>query len=35
MATNLKYVLETINAKRGYSWESNPWVCVYEFMREK
>ena len=20
-----------INAKRGYSWESNPWVWVYEF----
>jgi hypothetical protein len=23
----------TLNAKRGYSWESNPWVLVYEFMR--
>jgi hypothetical protein len=26
---------ETINAKRGYPWESNPWVWVYEFMRVK
>jgi len=24
---------DTINAKRGYSWEGNPWVFVYEFMR--
>ena len=24
---------DTLNAKRGYSWESNPWVWVYEFMR--
>jgi hypothetical protein len=23
----------TLNAKRGYSWESNPFVYVYEFMR--
>jgi hypothetical protein len=22
-----------LNAKRGYSWESNPYVFVYEFMR--
>jgi hypothetical protein len=22
-----------LNAKRGYSWDSNPWVWVYEFMR--
>jgi hypothetical protein len=22
-----------LNAKRGYSWESNPYVYVYEFMR--
>jgi hypothetical protein len=26
---------ETLNAKRGYSWESNPYVFVYEFMRIK
>ena len=24
-----------LNAKRGYSWESNPWVWVYEFMRRE
>jgi hypothetical protein len=24
---------DTLNAKRGYSWESNPYVFVYEFMR--
>jgi hypothetical protein len=24
---------EELNAKRGYSWGSNPWVWVYEFMR--
>ena len=24
---------ETLNAKRGYSWDSNPWVWVYEVMR--
>lgn len=24
---------DSINAKRGYSWESNPWVFVYEFER--
>jgi len=24
---------DTLNAKRGYSWDSNPWVWVYEFMR--
>jgi len=23
---------DTINAKRGYSWESNPWAWVVEFM---
>jgi len=22
---------DSLNAKRGYSWESNPWVWVYEF----
>jgi hypothetical protein len=24
---------DSLNAKRGYSWESNPYVFVYEFMR--
>jgi len=24
---------DNLNAKRGYSWESNPWVFCYEFMR--
>jgi hypothetical protein len=24
---------DILNAKCGYSWESNPWVWVYEFMR--
>jgi hypothetical protein len=23
---------DKINAKRGYSWESNPWVWVYKFV---
>ena len=27
------YLWEEINAKRGYSWESNPWVWVIEFKR--
>ena len=27
------FLWESINAKRGYPWKSNPWVWVYEFMR--
>ena len=25
------YLWDSLNAKRGYSWESNPWVFVVEF----
>jgi hypothetical protein len=25
---------ELINAERGYPWDSNPWVWVYEFMKK-
>jgi len=28
-----KELWNSINAKRGYSWESNPWVWVIEFKR--
>jgi len=30
-----KQLWNTLNAKRGYSFESSPWVWVYEFMRVK
>ncbi len=26
---------DSINAKRGYSWESNPWVWAVDFMRKE
>jgi hypothetical protein len=29
----LGWVEVSFNAKRGYPWESNPYVYVYEFMR--
>ncbi len=28
-----KALWDSLNAKRGYSWESNPWVFAYEFKR--
>jgi hypothetical protein len=28
-----KDLWDGLNAKRGYDWESNPWVWVYEFER--
>ena len=28
-----KYLWDSLNAKRGYSWESSPWVWVVEFVR--
>ena len=28
-----KSLWDGLNAKRGYGWESNPWVWVYEFER--
>ena len=28
---NFAGLWDSINAKRGYSWDSNPWVWVYEF----
>lgn len=30
---NFKILWNGINEKRGYSWESNPWVWVIEFKR--
>ena len=31
-AVAFKKLWDTINAKRGYPWEDNPWVFVYEFI---
>jgi hypothetical protein len=31
--TEFKHHWDSLNAKRGYSWENNPWVWVIEFMR--
>jgi hypothetical protein len=30
---HFKRLWDHLNAKRGYPWDSNPWVWVYEFMR--
>ncbi|NLH01932.1 MAG: hypothetical protein GX488_08580 [Clostridiales bacterium] len=30
---DFKYLWDSINAKRGYGWDTNPWVWVYEFER--
>ena len=30
---HFKHLWDGINAKRGCSWESNPWVWVVEFKR--
>lgn len=32
---NFKALWDAINAKRGYSWEQNPWVWVVEFKLEQ
>ena len=29
--TTYKKLWDSINAKRGYGWDTNPWVWVYEF----
>lgn len=29
-----EHLWDSINAKRGYSWQSNPWVWVVEFTRQ-
>ena len=31
--TQFRELWDSINAKRGYGWESNPWVWVIEFKR--
>ncbi len=31
--TGFKHLWDSINRKRGYPWESNPWVWVIEFRR--
>ena len=30
---SFRYLWDNLNAKRGYGWEQNPWVWVYEFER--
>jgi hypothetical protein len=31
--TEFRRIWDSINAKRGYGWDTNPWVFVYEFRR--
>lgn len=31
MRKHWRMLWDSINAKRGYSWDTNPWVWVYEF----
>jgi hypothetical protein len=26
-----KHLWDSLNAKRGYGWDKNPWVFIYEF----
>jgi hypothetical protein len=33
--TNFKILWESLNAKRGYGWDSDPWVWVVSFKREQ
>lgn len=28
-----RYLWDKLNAKRGYGWDTNPWVCVITFER--
>jgi len=30
---DFKYLWDKLNKKRGYGWDKNPWVWVYEFER--
>jgi hypothetical protein len=33
--TNFKILWDSLNAKRGYGWDSDPWVWVVSFKREQ
>ena len=33
LSTDYAHLWDSINAKRGYPWESNPWVFVIEFRK--